>query len=696
MFSSEKKPRVKDSKDVFDTTPRCGIWGWTPSWLQRFANMQVFVVCYVALGLIYGMTHSYTSSMIPSIEKRFGFTSKSTGIVLAMNDVSHILVALLTAHYGGSSHRPRWISFGCLLVGAALLLHALPEVVFPMKNSLDAQSAEKAGNLEGDDRTLCLRNRATASVVSNTSDVEDRCIGRAESPLGPLIIFGVAQFLLGMGSTALMVLGLPFIDDNTQKKNSGIYMAISFSSRIFGPVLGAVLGAYCNTIFYDWTIPSFKQSDPRWVSAWYLGFLGTGIGLCLFALTMGCFPSSLPNEKKSPKEPNDVKGIEAGIISSNPVDKGVTLKDLPKNVKRLLLNQAYVYGVARVVLEGLIISGYMSFLPKFLGQQYLLSPSAASLAGGVPGVMAIALGALVGGFLTKRFNLQPRHIGIALTFSAVVMTAAFFGAIGLGCEKTVIAGFGKLWKTPSQLPHGQPDEQRCFLVYGCGCAMSNFSPLCDQTTGTNYYSACHAGCQTVARVNETKTYGKCFCAQNANVTWRKNSEPVVIDSATIVGGLCPKKCPNLYVFIVIMFFAMFTVGLPLSGSVMTQYQVVGKELKSMATGLQVLLWSALGLMPGPIIVGTIVDSACDLWQTKSCGEKGFCLLYDTDSLRWKLHLYAGIIKLAGGVLDILLTWKVWHVEFDTEDVEPSSSSSAGPALAGLGAETYEDGPRQSR
>lgn len=39
-----------------------------------------------------------------------------------------------------------------------------------------------------------------------------------------------------------------------------------------------------------------------------------------------CFPSSLPNKKESSKEPNDVKGIEAGIVSSNPVDKEVTLK----------------------------------------------------------------------------------------------------------------------------------------------------------------------------------------------------------------------------------------------------------------------------------------------------------------------------------------------------------------------------------
>ena len=67
------------------------------------------------------------------------------------------------------------------------------------------------------------------------------------------------------------------------------------------------------------------------------------------------------------------------------------------------------------------------------------------------------------------------------------------------------------------------------------------------------------------------------------------------------------------------------------------------------------MFITLGLLPGPIIVGSIVDSSCDLWQTKSCGEKGFCLLYDTDSLRWKLHLYAGIIKLAGAVVDVMVS-----------------------------------------
>ena len=49
--------------------------------------------------------------------------------------------------------------------------------------------------------------------------------------------------------------------------------------------------------------------------------------------------------------------------------------------------------------------------------------------------------------------------------------------------------------------------------------------------------------------------------------------------------------------------------------------------------------------------GAIVDSTCRLWRQLPCGERGACLLYDTDQFRWKLFVTVGCFKLVMGVLD---------------------------------------------
>ena len=60
----------------------------------------------------------------------------------------------------------------------------------------------------------------------------------------------------------------------------------------------------------------------------------------------------------------------------------------------------------------------------------------------------------------------------------------------------------------------------------------------------------------------------------------------------------------------------------------------------------------LAFIPGPIIMGALIDSACRLWNTQTCGAKGACLIYDLDSLRIKMHLYVAVVKTAACVMDV--------------------------------------------
>lgn len=56
-----------------------------------------------------------------------------------------------------------------------------------------------------------------------------------------VIFFGI--FAVGIGSTAIFSFGLPFVDDNNEKNNSPLALAVASCGRTIGPALGYFIGS---------------------------------------------------------------------------------------------------------------------------------------------------------------------------------------------------------------------------------------------------------------------------------------------------------------------------------------------------------------------------------------------------------------------------------------------------------------------
>ncbi|OQV15394.1 Solute carrier organic anion transporter family member 4C1 [Hypsibius exemplaris] len=682
-----------------DPDLQCNFFGWRPKWLQIFNNMKVFMLCFVTLGIFRGISHSYFSAMLPSIEKRFGFSSQSVGTVKAMSDVSHLMSALFIAHFGGAGHRPRWIAGGSLLVGLGFLLMAATEIFFPASNISSLATVLFTSSDKNEPLCNASRNESMHGAVD--------CRKRNDDHIGPLIVLGVAEFIMGLGSTASMILGMPFVDDNVQNKNSPFYFAVSFSGFIFGPVIGLALSAAFNTIYFDFSHPDFRPSDPRWISAWYLGFIISGLGTCLMGLVVSCFPSAIAQTKKhlfarknaeaKAKEIELAKNGETGVAivqSKNPARtvhkaKPVTLKDLPINLKRLFTNSIYITKLGGQLLSAFALSGYMSFMQKFLKEQYHLPQSTTNLAGGLPPIFAGFLGIAIGSLIIRHFKLRPKNVCLLMAASSFIASACYFSVIGMGCEKQYIIGVDDVSD-----PYNITGEDLCVNSHACNCIDFQFSPVCDTETGKTYVSACVAGCRGARRRNGTKYYSDCACTGGGNgtngTTSTRAHELYVLKMAgrksnhtghgrsVIRGGVCPKSCPNFIYYVVAMGIAKFFMGIPMSGILMIQFRVVDVDLKSLASGVSTVIMSVFGHLPAPIVIGKLIDSACRLWQTNKCGERGACWSYNVAEFRVKLHVIVGVARLINCLIEIIIAYKVRNLSFDRniiETVEPSPDSS---------------------
>ncbi|OQV15393.1 Solute carrier organic anion transporter family member 4C1 [Hypsibius exemplaris] len=684
---SEQIKTVPVSSGKASATPQpeessllCGFFGWSPGWLQMFNNMKAFMLCFVLLSIFRGMSFSYFASMVPSIEKRFGLSSQSIGTVRAMSDVSQLLSALVVAHFGGAGHRPRWIAGGSLLVGLGFLLMASPEIFFPP--SLTSSLATVLATSSDKKEPFCDAGRNGSSRAASLD-----CSKSDNDRIGPLIVLGFAEFIMGLGATTASILGMPFVDDNVKNKNTPLYFALSFAGFIFGPLIGTALSAVFNTIYFDFSHPDFKPSDPRWISAWYLGFIIAGLGVMVMALLISCFPSVLAKtSKKLPaiKMEHELQQQPSEITLNVPEPKApyksppVTLKDLPVNLLRLLKNYTYVIKLFGQLISAFAMSGYMSFMTKFMKEQYQLPQSIINLAGSLPPICGWLVGVSLGSIFIRYFKLCPRQICYVMATCSLLGSACFFAVMALGCDKEPIVGVDDVLD-----PYNMTSADVCMNDRNCNCLDFQFSPICDKATGKTYVSACTAGCRTASRINSTKYYYDCICVTQQNETsappsfelkfWNASTTISNGGKSEIISGVCPKHCSNFVIYVVVMTISTLCFAFPVSGVLMLQFRIVDVDLKSLASGVTTVVMSAFGMLPAPIVLGKLIDSSCRLWQIDSCGTRGACWIYNADEFRWKLHAIVGASRLINCLVDLTIAYRVWSLSFDRG--EPSAAGS---------------------
>ncbi|XP_063127057.1 solute carrier organic anion transporter family member 2B1 isoform X7 [Rattus norvegicus] len=260
-----------------------------------FQNIKFFVLCHSILQLAQLMISGYLKSSISTVEKRFGLSSQTSGLLAAFNEVGNISLILFVSYFGSRVHRPRMIGCGAILVAVAGLLMALPHFISEPYR-YDHSSPDRSQDFEA---SLCLpTTMAPASALSN-----DSCSSRTETKHLTMVgIMFTAQTLLGIGGVPIQPFGISYIDDFAHHSNSPLYLGILFAITMMGPGLAYGLGSLMLRLYVDIDrMPeggiNLTTKDPRWVGAWWLGFLISAGLVVLAASPYFFFPREMPKEK---------------------------------------------------------------------------------------------------------------------------------------------------------------------------------------------------------------------------------------------------------------------------------------------------------------------------------------------------------------------------------------------------------------
>uniref|UniRef100_H9G380 Solute carrier organic anion transporter family member n=2 Tax=Anolis carolinensis TaxID=28377 RepID=H9G380_ANOCA len=472
-------------------------------------------------------------SVLTTLERRFNLQSADVGVIASSFEIGNLALILFVSYFGARGHRPRLIGCGGIVMALGALLSALPEF---LTHQYEYESGEIRWGAEG--RDVCVINGSTRE---EGPDPDLICRNRTATNMMYLLLIG-AQVLLGIGATPVQPLGVSYIDDHVRRKDSSLYIGILFTMLVFGPACGFILGSFCtkiyvDAIFIDTSKLDITPDDPRWIGAWWAGFLLCGALLFFSSLPMFGFPQSLTHHpeqtaeaeqamlperdyERPPKPSNGVlPGNNAAAVEAGESPSCLQqLRVIPKVTKHLLSNPVFTCIVLAACMEIAVVAGFAAFLGKYLEQQFNLTTSSANQLLGMTAIPCACLGIFLGGLLVKKLSLSALGATRMAMMVNLVSTACYVSFLFLGCDTGPVAGVTVPYGNKSVLSSNLAPYSAC--NNNCKCQTDSFTPVCG-ADGITYLSACFAGCTS------TNLTG-CACLSS-----------VPAENATVVPGKCP-------------------------------------------------------------------------------------------------------------------------------------------------------------
>ncbi|XP_035875165.1 solute carrier organic anion transporter family member 1B3-like isoform X2 [Phyllostomus discolor] len=569
-------------------------------------------------------------SSITQIERRFDLSSSVVGIIDGSFEIGNLLVILFVSYFGSKLHRPRIIGIGCLIMGIGSIVTALPHFFMGhyrySKETYINPSENSTSSL-----STCLANQSV--LLNKTSpEIEKKGLGKeSETYVWLLVLMG--NLLRGIGETPIQPLGIAYLDDFAKKGDSSLHLGSLFAVTMIGPILGLTLGSLFAKIYVDFGYVDLSSiritpKDSRWVGAWWLGFLTAGLFSIITSIPFFFLPKNLDEPQKERKGSASLHVLkineEKGQVAS-PVDhrKNVTenLTGFFQSLKSILTNPLYVLYLLLSLMQASAYIGVITYVFKYIEQQYDKSASEANLVIGAITLPSLATGMFTGGYIIKKFKLTL--LGIAkflFSINVVIFTLHLFN-FALFCENKPVAGLTLTYDGNNTVAsHINVPLSDCNS--NCNCDESQWEPVCG-SNGITYMSPCLAGCKFSSGNKKPMEFYNCSCMETTGFQNKNFSVKL---------GTCPKddQCTRkFYIYMAVQILSSFTTSLGTASSVMMVFKNVQPELKSLAVGFHSLTIRTLGGILAPVYFGALIDRACMKWSINSHGKQGSCRIYNS-------------------------------------------------------------------
>ncbi|XP_071952419.1 solute carrier organic anion transporter family member 5A1-like [Antedon mediterranea] len=590
-----------------------------------FSSAKWFTFCLCLAYLSHAFNIGSLFSIITTIEFRFQLKTSQVGIIAGMYQAGILVVSVFVTYFGGksSSHKPRLVFVGLIIAAIGSFITVLSHFIV---DEYDYRVREDSNV------STCIVEPLALDDGCTTIDSNEQADNRLAYALAI-----IGQFFVGVGWTFVATLGLVYIDDNVSETKSAFYSGIANSMYGPGTIIAFLVGGFFLILWVDvdsvdTSTITIDDTDPRWVGAWWIGLLIGSFMFIASSIPFLCFPKKLPiSSSEQHKDSSNVQNTEmtlAGEVVAMK-EKG---KSLGKSILAVCSTPPFIFVALANVTISALTAAIGSFTPKFFETQFGLTAADASILTGLIPLPAYGIGIVIGGYLVKRFELKAQGIALLSLLLSICATAFALITMFLGCSPNKLIGVTH----DLQLNELDGVSLTWECNANCSCTENQYKPICLEER--NYFSPCHAGC-----INEysNMTYSNCGCGSSSQ-------------SNLATEGYCDNECNTLIPFSFILFLLVISVAAQEMPQLMLTFRSVPKEHKSLALGIRYILIGGLGIIPAPIVYGSLIDLTCLSWN-EVCGEQGACWVYDVELYR---YYYIGLSVFIL-VLDCLFCFLCW-------------------------------------
>lgn len=326
--------------------------------------------------------------------------------------------------------------------------------------------------------------------------------------------------------------------------------------------------------------PGITNKDPRWIGAWWMGFMGLGISILIFTIPLFMFPKRF----RDAKEPTPTMELEFTQVN-----------DAWKAFKRLATNKLFMFHIVGGVFRVIGYLGYYINKPKYMELQYRQSASSASFFTGATSVVTMAVGTMAGGVFISKWRPKARWIAIFITTVELFQAFGILTANFLPCPTPQFSGLELI---------NQPEVgTSCFS--GCECSTKVYQPICAADGVTNYFSPCYAGCRSYDPIpgSSKLAFNNCSCIAPSMslMTPAKQTTAAAVGSLSNSGqqwlaksGLCENDCNMFIWFIILLSSGNMIASTARTGDTLLILRSVDLKDKSFAFGVMGSIFAIFG------------------------------------------------------------------------------------------------------
>ena len=212
-----------------------------------------------------------------------------------------------------------------------------------------------------------------------------------------LAFFFIGKILIGIGAAPLFTVGTAFLDDIIRPKHISFTFGFVYMFAVIGPALGFGLGAvFLNTYVDPWLETNLEPEDPGWVGAWWLCYIISAVLSWFLAVPFLLFPRLLPNSDLVKKERElEMAQMYKRKYLQEDTNLLTKLKSFPYHLKQVVTTPSWLFITGSVSFSILVLSGMITFAPKYLESQFTLTASSASLIAGGVGEFSLSLSGML-------------------------------------------------------------------------------------------------------------------------------------------------------------------------------------------------------------------------------------------------------------------------------------------------------------